>query len=488
MGATNRNKRKSPPRKSGARSGNGPAKSPRPSAISNYSGALRWLYEQTDYERMRLIRYNTTTFSLERMRRLLRAIGNPEKQLRCVHIAGTKGKGSTAAMLDAILRGCGYTVGLYTSPHLTDLRERIQVNGAMIGQSDLTELIKLIKSKARAMSPDTASFFDVMTACALQHIADQAVDVAVIETGLGGRLDSTNVISPLVCGLTHISHDHTNVLGKEITSIAAEKAGILKRNVPAVSVAQDPPVERVLRQAAEDVAAPLQFTGRDIEFSYRFESTRELGHHFRVGLATANGHFDHLPVPLNGEHQAYNCGLALALADKLRAKDFDLPEEKIISGLAGTKLSGRMEMVWSEPRIMLDGAHNGVSIRALVKAIGAHVPYDSLVMIFGCAADKDVVGMLKEVNLGADKVIFTRARSNPRASEPDDLLALFNELSGKMAQAAPNLAEALNLAQRAVGRDDLICITGSFHLVGEAKKYLTERAATQQRPATVEAV
>ena len=449
--------------------------------ITNYTTALRWLYGHTDYERMRVVRYNATTFNLERMRRLLKALGNPEKQLRFVHVAGTKGKGSTVAMLDSMLQACGYTIGTYTSPHLVDLRERIKINGQLISHPGITDLFKLVKSKARQMANDPPTFFEIMTACAIRYFADEAVDLAILETGLGGRLDSTNVITPEICGISHISLDHTNVLGDNLVDIAAEKAGIFKKNVPAVSVEQEPAVARTLRRRAEEVGAPLDFTGKEIEFSYRFEATRELGQHYRVCLASSTGMFDHLAVPLPGEHQAHNCALALAMLMKLRERDFDLPEEKVIEGLANTELAGRMELAWEEPRVLLDAAHNARSIQALIKAIGAHVPYDSLVMIFGCGQDKDVPGMLREVNLGADKVIFTRAKGNARATDPSDLLHSFSELTGKMAQTATKLEDALNLAVRAVGRDDLICVTGSFYLVGEAKKYLTNLADRRNR-------
>ncbi|MEX2673051.1 MAG: folylpolyglutamate synthase/dihydrofolate synthase family protein [Phycisphaeraceae bacterium] len=442
---------------------------------------MRWLHEHADHERMRIIRYDNETFNLDRMRKLLKVLGNPHEQSRFVHIAGTKGKGSVVAMLSHMLQSCGYTIGSYTSPHLVDLRERIQINNQMIAHSDLIDLFKQIDSKAKQIGPDRPTFFEIMTASAMRYFADQAVDLVILETGLGGRLDSTNVVTPEVCGITQISLDHTNVLGSTVEKIAAEKAGIFKPGVPAVSVEQEPSVEKVLRKVAEEVDAPLQLTGKEIEFSYRFEANRELGPHTRVCLTTESSAYDHLPVPLKGEHQALNCGLALAILDKLREKGFRTPEEKIIEGLAATVLPGRMDMAWPEPRILLDGAHNSSSIQALIRAIGAHIPYDSLVMVIGCSEDKDVAGMLKQINLGADKVIFTRAKSNPRAMDPEDLLTQFNEISGKMAQTANNLEDALNLAARAVSREDLICVTGSFYLVGEAKKYLNDLATKRAK-------
>lgn len=451
------------------------------SSITNYTTALRWLYEHIDHERMRLVRYNERTFSLARMRKLLDLIGNPHQQVRCVHVAGTKGKGSTCAMLASMLESCGYTVGLYTSPHLIDLRERITINGHMISYNDVAEAFKQIAEVESAFKTEPPTYFEILTAAAFKYFADQAVDLVVLETGLGGRLDCTNVCQPLVTGITHLSMDHMHLLGDTLDQIAREKAGIFKPEVAAISVQQEPEAADALRAVSEEVGAPLQFTGRDIEFSHRFEANKELGPHSRVSLTTERSRFEHLAVPLRGEHQAHNCGLALAILDRLKLHGFDLPEHKVIEGLAATRLDGRMEQVWSEPRIIIDGAHNATSVQALIRALGAHVSYDSLVLVFGCGQDKDVRGMLKQVSLGADKIIFTRAKNNPRAEEPADLLTRFADISGKMAQTAPNLEAALKLAARAVSREDLIVVTGSFYLAGEARKYFQDAVAKRNR-------
>ena len=449
--------------------------------ITNYTTALRWLYEHVDHERMRMVKYDERTFSLARMRRLLDALGNPHQQLKAVQVAGSKGKGSTCAMLASMLRACGYTVGLYTSPHLIDLRERITIDGQMISYNEVAEIFKLIASKEKVVGATPPTFFEIMTAAALRYFADQAVDVAVLETGLGGRLDCTTVVDPLVSGITHISLDHMNILGETLPEIAREKAGIMKQDIPTVTVAQEPEVAEVFSNHAETVGSPLETTGDQIDFSYRFEANRELGPHTRVCVTTPTSRFEHLPVPLRGEHQAYNCGLALAMLDKLRIHGFNLPEEKVIDGLAATELHGRMEQVWDQPRIIIDGAHNAHSIQALIRSLGAHISYDSLVMIFGCGQDKDVDGMLKQISLGADKIIFTRAKSNPRVVEPEDLQSQFAAISGKMVQVTSHFKDALKLAASAVSREDLIIITGSFYLAGEARKYFQD-TANKPRP------
>jgi dihydrofolate synthase / folylpolyglutamate synthase len=442
---------------------------------------MKWLYTHTNYEQLRIVPYNERTFSLDRMATLLEVLGNPHEQIKCVQIAGTKGKGSTCAILASVLRTCGYTVGMYQSPHLVDLRERISIDQQVISHADVADIFKEIEANYEKFSDNPPSFFDIMTASALRYFADQAVDIVILETGLGGRLDSTTAVTPLVCGMTHISLDHMNILGKDVTSIAREKAGIFKKDVAIVSVKQDEEVVEVLDDMAQKIEAPIEYTGREIEFSSRFEANKELGPHSRISITTATSRWEHMAVPLRGEHQATNCALALAILDKLKSHNFVIPEDKVIEGLASTTLPGRMEQVFTEPRVILDGAHNAVSIKALIRALGAHIAYDSLVLIFGCGQDKDVDGMLQEISLGADKVIFTRAKSNPRAAEPEDLLRDFNGMSGKMAQTGSNLTEALKLAARAVSREDIIVIAGSFYLVGEAKKHFNDLASKKGR-------
>jgi dihydrofolate synthase/folylpolyglutamate synthase len=444
--------------------------------LTTYQKALRFLSTLSDYERLRIVRYNTENFDLDRMRSLLKKIGNPHEQIRTVHVAGTKGKGSTCTMIAGMLEACGYRVGLYTSPHLVDIRERVQINGEMIPEAEFGRLIKLIEPFVLKAKP-TPTYFDVLTAAAFKYFAEQKVDIAVIETGLGGRLDSTNVVKPEVTAITSISKDHMAQLGNTLAKIATEKAGIFKPGVPAVTVQQVPEVEKVLKETAEKVGAPFDITGKTIEFSYRFEASRMLGRHNRVCLTTANSKFEHLAVPLLGEHQAINCGLALSVLDKLKTRGIPIDDSKAMEGLLKVRMPGRMEMISTNPRVLVDGAHNGASIDAMMKAIGQHIPYDSMVVIFGCCGDKDIDGMLERITSGADKVIFTRV-NNVRSANPNELAAKYIELYGKMAQVADGLADALAIANRAVTKEDLICITGSFYLVGEAKKHFAAAQAS----------
>lgn len=439
--------------------------------INGYSAAVRYLLERTDFERMRTVKYNETTFKLDRMEQLLAKLGDPHKQIRTVHVAGTNGKGSTVHMIGSMLQACGYTVGIYTSPHLVDLRERILINGQLIEKPVFTDLMKRV-AKAAEKAGVEPTFFEAMTAVCFKHFAEQAVDIAVIEVGLGGRLDSTNVIRPEACVVTSIDYDHMKLLGNTLEEIAREKAGIFKRDVPAFIFESDPAVERAMAEVAERAGAPLRIVNKDIDYSARFCVTDDLGPHTRVCLYTKTSRLEHLPVPLPGEHMASNCGLALAVVDHLKTVGFDCPEDKITAGLAATRVPGRMQLVWDRPRVLVDGAHNPAAVGALMRCVGAHLPYDSMICVFGCCSDKDVPALIDKVNLGADKVIFTRAAGNPRAADPEDLQKLFNERSGKMSQVAKTLPEALEMATRAVSREDLVCVTGSFFLVGETLKHL----------------
>ncbi len=452
-------------------------------AFHSYQQAMKYLMEKTNYENEKVMRYNVTTFSLDRMKKLLSLLGNPHNKIRTVHIAGTKGKGSTATMLAKMLEANDYKVGLYTSPHVLHLHERIAVNGETINESEMLELLNRIYAPIEKLAKtDPPTFFEILTALAFMYFVDKAVDIAVIETGLGGRLDSTNVILPQVIGITSLSIDHQQQLGETIDSIAREKAGIFKAGVPIVTVQQEPAAMNVLKSCALTMNAPISITGSDIDFSHRFETSREHGPHTRICLTTPTSKFEHLRVPLHGRHQAINCGLALAMLDKLKSLGYKVDNGKATEGLARVSLQGRMEMICNDPRIMIDAAHNAASIRALIHAIGQNIPYDSMVVIFGCNSDKDIKGMLQELQYGADKVIFTRSNS-VKAASPLELADMYSEICGKMCQSAPSLGQALQLAYSAVSKEDLICITGSFYLIGLAKQRFQQNSLLA--PATV---
>jgi len=437
--------------------------------IRTFDDALKFLFSVTDYERMTRVGYNRTNFNLARMNRILAKMGNPHKQLRAIHIAGTKGKGSAAIMIDGMLRGAGYTVGMYTSPHFVDIRERIVVNGQMIPHEAFTELVSGLPAVVRSLRNDSPTFFELMTAVAFKYFAEIDLDFAIVEVGLGGRLDSTNVIKPEVCAITTIGYDHMQQLGRTLPSIAAEKAGVLKPGVVAISAPQEVEVLEVLRQAAEKVGCTLRVIGQDIECNCRFEAGPEGSPVHRLCITTPYSRFEHVPVPALGEHQAVNCAVALGVIDALRERGYDIPEDRAVAGLAATTFPGRMEVISDDPRIVVDAAHNGLSVQAVMRAIGQHINYDSMVVVFACCRDKDITRMLMALATGADKVIFTW-NDSPRSADPNELAEQYVDLTGKMAQVAENLSEAIRIASCAITRGDLICITGSAYIVGQAKE------------------
>lgn len=465
-----------PKASSGARA-TGVTKSRRGGAFTSYQAALKYLDERPNLERVRQDKLDADTFKLDRLRAILDKLDSPQRDLKFVHVAGSKGKGSTVEMLTSALEACGYAVGVFTSPHLIDVRERIRLGRAPIAENAFSAAMSRVRCASEAIPKKfgDATFFELLTAAAFVYFAEQAVDLAILETGLGGRLDCTNVVMPEVCGLTEIQLEHTSILGDTVEAIAREKAGIMKPGVTAITAPQKPEVIEVFRDVAEQTGATLAVLGEDVEYSCRFESSHDRGPHARICVSTERSEFEHISVPLGGEHQAPNCGLALAILDKLRERGFETPERDVAAGLAQTPSNGRMEIIHAQPRVMIDGAHNPESVEALVKAIGAQVKYDSMVVIFGCASDKNIGGMLEQIGRGADKIIFTRSGENARAADPAELRRMYEEQTGKMAQTAPDLKDAINTAARAVGRDDLILVTGSFYLAGEAKRLLEEK-------------
>ena len=435
--------------------------------IRTFRSAVNFLNSLTNFERAVRVHYNETNFGLTRMKRILNALGNPQTSYKTVHIAGTKGKGSTATMLASMLQGCGLKTGLYTSPHILDIRERIAVDSTLISESEFARAVNAVWTAATKIRVNEPTFFEVLTAAAFVYFEKRGVDIAVVETGLGGRLDATNIIQPEVVGMTSISYDHINQLGRDIVGITREKAGVMKPGAPVISAPQRPEVREALMAAAKDVDAPLRFSNEGVDFSYRFEFSRSAGRHARICLTTPTSRFEHLQVPLFGEHQAVNCSLALCLADVLKSKGLPIDDQKAMAGLAEVNLPGRMQMISETPRVLVDGAHNAASISALMRAIGQHITYDSMIVIFGCHKDKDVSGMMRQIQLGADKIIFTSV-GTPRSCDPAELAAEYTEHSGKMAQVTDTLEEAMQIAASAGTREDLICITGSFYLVAQA--------------------
>ena len=441
--------------------------------FGDYESALRFLFSQTDYEKMQKVSYNRTTFNLERARWLMRLLGDPQRRVRTIHIAGTKGKGSTAAMLAAMLAGSGLKVGLYSSPHLEDIRERIRVGNRLISKRRLTALVNRVTEALKVMRPvNPPTFFEIFTALAWLHFEDEKVDAAIMETGMGGRLDSTTVCEPTVCLVSRIGIDHTKQLGETLGEIAIEKAGIFKRGVPVVASPQAAEAAEALRGRAAEVGCRIDIIGEDLPIAVR--PVRSRGR-LRWELRLLDGDADSGPVrvPLLGRFQADNCALALAAANRLVRAGWKLDCAAMLRGLAKTRWPGRLEVVSRRPMIVLDGAHNGESLACALDAAGAHFAFDRLICVFAMGADKRVDDMLAVLADGADRVIFTAADS-PRAERPAALARRFREVHGGTSRTARTCALALALARRTAKPGDLILITGSLYLVGEARTFLRE--------------
>jgi dihydrofolate synthase/folylpolyglutamate synthase len=429
----------------------------------NYAAALDFLLSRTDYERWPGFNY-ASRFDLRRMDDLLLRLGNPHLSAKSVHVAGSKGKGSTSAMIAAGLRAAGYKTGLYTSPHLVTLRERIQVDGKPILKRELESLVAKMRPHVEAVDHDKTygelSTFELLTAAAFMYFQQKHVDFQVLETGLGGRLDATNVVTPGVCVITSISLDHTEVLGDTLDKIAAEKAGIIKRGCTVVSSAQAEEAAAVIREACRRKEARLISVGSDV--TWRKLDSNLSGQSLEVkGL---KGSY-RITIPLLGTHQLENAAAAAAALEVL-----GVDPKSIAAGLANTNWPGRLQVLRRRPLLVVDGAHNRDSANKLKEALEQYFHFDHLILIIGTSADKDVTGIIEELAPLAHGVIVTRSR-HPRATKPEVLAGEFARLGIKAAVAedvASAVAEALT---RASGKD-LICATGSLFLVAEVIEYV----------------
>ena len=454
--------------------GAGPRPAPHevPVPLETYEAALDWLFSATDYEKMQRVRYNADTFSLDRMWRLLGLVGSPERRLRSVHVAGTKGKGSTAAMVHAMALGCGLKAGLYTSPHLVDIRERIQVGRETIAPEDLRGLIAAARPHVERLraAGDPPTFFEIFTALALRHFAEVGTDLVVAEVGLGGRLDATNVLAPDASVITAVSLDHVYQLGGTLGSIAAEKAGIIKPGVPTVSQPQAAEALAVIERRCGEAGAPLVLVGRDVTFAWRpAEEGRERG--IAMEVRTARCTYGGLFVPLMGGHQAENAAAAIAAAElvgPMAARP--LGPDVVRAALRQVHWPGHMEFHAGRPDLLLDGAHNRASVERLLEAVAAHFPGRRAQVLFASAADKDIEGMLQVLagSPTAAGVVFTRT-ANPRAADPSELRATFERFGGRAAEAAAEVPAALERAKARAGPDGMVLVCGSLYLVGEVK-------------------
>jgi len=422
-------------------------------------------------------------FKLDRMRELLRRLGGPEAQYPAIHIAGTKGKGSTAVMVDYSLREAGYTTGLYTSPHLTTVEERVSINGRILSSERLVELLEILRPHVEAMDEQGGAdsrgptYFEITTAMAMVEFAERKVDYAIFEVGLGGRLDSTNVCRPCVSVITTISFDHTRQLGNTLHAIATEKAGIIKPGVPVVSgVRADEPAEAIAAKAHEQ-AAPLLCLGCDFEFDVVNGENNEP--RFRYQQYTPVERNDHFAFPqLSGQHQVHNASVAIATLSVLESQGASISHTAIERGLAEARCPARIEILRQEPTWIVDSAHNVASVQALIEFVRAHVTGKRR-LVFATSIDKDAAGMLNVLSDHFDHIYLTRYTSNPRSMHPE---ALAKMMPGKPESWSvhDDPRESWWAATRGLATDSAAVVAGSFFLAAELRPLVLDSLLTCQ--------
>ncbi|WP_088228932.1 folylpolyglutamate synthase/dihydrofolate synthase family protein [Desulfosporosinus sp. FKB] len=418
---------------------------------------------------------NLTTFGmnfgLDRIRELLKRLGSPEKKLRVVHVGGTNGKGSTTVMIARILREAGYKVGVFTSPHLHDYRERMTINGQMIPKETMIQIIDDLRPQLEAMVTEGFEHpteFEVSTALALLYFAQEEIDYALIEVGLGGAIDSTNVVTPLISVITNVAMDHMDYLGPDLVSIANVKAGIIKPESLVVTAAQNPDVIQVLRNTAQANSVPLYLVGEDVNWESIWSG--ELEQEFDlVGLHST---YYKLRLHLIGLHQLRNAATAVTVCELLQSNyGVTIPREAVYAGLRNVEWPGRLELLSLKPKILLDGAHNVDGAQALAEALPLY-SRDRLILCFGMLADKErekVVDMLVPM---AEEIIVTRPNS-ARAGDWTSLGRLA-EKHGRPVQCIEDPKEAVIYALSRLGEKDMLCVTGSLYMLADARQALIE--------------
>lgn len=427
----------------------------------NYDESIGYLYN--------LQRYGIK-FGLDNIRALTAALENPHTRFRTVHVAGTNGKGSTSAIIASILRKAGCTVGLFTSPHLISFTERIRVNGVQITEPEVSELAVAVREAGSRIDGLSPTFFEVVTAMAFLHFARNNVDVAVMEVGMGGRLDATNIIEPEVCVITPISVDHAEFLGRTLEEIAAEKAGIMKRGIPVVSASQTPEALAVLSEKAARLGVPFFLSGRDFSSQLIRSEFRGITFSYR----DQNDTIEHLFLPLAGEHQMENASVGIRAASIVMRQ---LDPDTIREGVGETTWPGRLEFIADDPPILIDGAHNPAAAVALADAIRNIFMkrFDRIVLVAGIMGDKDIEGILRPLLPIAHEVVFTRP-AYARAASPETLATVAASMgfgNVRVSQSVRGALEfAVNRSRTIRNGSPLVVVTGSFYTIGEAKAFL----------------
>ncbi len=435
-----------------------------------YKDAIAYLDGFTNYERALRYPYNGSSMNLRRVEELCGRLGHPQRKLKAIHIAGTKGKGSTAAILASILKAAGYKTGLFISPHLVDLRERIQVNDRLISEDELAGLISSTKPHADRIQASgefgELTYFELLTVLAFCYFVEKQADIAILEVGLGGRFDATNVIEPLISIITPISLDHTDILGSTLESIAEEKAQIIKERGKVVIASQPPEAMAVIRRRGEKMQAEL-YPCKEI-ISTTIHQISNTGCLFSLHSPTK--HYDHLWLPLLGRHQVENAATAIAAIEQLPPEIGGISFQAVKQGLSELSWPGRVQIVERRPYLVLDGAHNVASIRALRETLQEVLSFRRAIVVLGIAADKDIAGIVQELLPFAEEFIITRAKTG--RFETRDRIEMELRGSDKKVVVTDDLPTAISRARADALPEECIVVTGSFYLVGEAMEYL----------------
>ncbi|MBI2885869.1 MAG: bifunctional folylpolyglutamate synthase/dihydrofolate synthase [Chloroflexi bacterium] len=430
-----------------------------------YQDALRYLQSFTNYEQQPAQAYAAEHYDLRRMAMLLRRLGDPHLGRVTVHIAGTKGKGSVAAMMASVLEAAGYRTGLFTSPHLCDLRERVRLSGRAISPADLATLVEQLHREVESYHQEPVygriTTFELLTALAFLHFQRQGAAAQVLEAGMGGRLDATNVVpQPDLCIITPVSYDHVEVLGATLDAIAGEKAGIIKPGVPVIMAPQDDAARTVIAQRCYQQGAPLVDVASRAKWA-RLSQTFE-GQSVQVrGLKTRF----QLTTPLLGAFQAENAAVVALAVEALREHGVAVTRVAVEQGVARVRWPGRLQVLEREPLLLLDGAHNGASARCLCEALQSDFPHRRAILVVATLSDKDQDAIARELAPATDLAIVTRV-AHPRATPTEALAAAFRHRNVAV-QVADAVASALAVARAEADEADMICATGSLYLAGQ---------------------